>query len=94
MNKYKPEYLGKVLPDDKSEMTDFMHNKYEGFSKVFDVCKCESDKISDIKTVPSVCDNPNTYSAKITADDSAIKKICDANKSTDVKINGDVITAE
>lgn len=94
MNKYKPEYLGKVLPEDKIEMSDFMQNKYDGFSKIYDVCKCESDKITDIKSIKTDSTNAKSYATKIVADADALKNICDNNKDSSIKIVGDVISTE
>ena len=94
MNKYKPEYLGKVLPEDKIEISDFMQNKYDGFSKIYDVCKCESEKINDIKSIKPDSSNSKSYATKIVADASALKNICDNNKDSSVKIDGDIISTE
>ena len=52
MEKYKPEYLGKVIPvDNPSKMTNFVENQYDSFSKMYEVCKDQSSNISDIKPV-------------------------------------------
>ena len=51
MKKYKPEYLGKVLPDEGSKRKDFLQDEYESFSDIYDICKDESDNITDIKNV-------------------------------------------
>ena len=50
MEKYKPGYLGKVIPaDNPSKLTDFVTNQYDAFSKIYDTCKNQSENISDIK---------------------------------------------
>lgn len=94
MNKYKPEYLGKVIPaNDPSKLTDFVANKYDAFSKIYDTCKTESEGIKDIKTVDSVMDS-KVLSVKISADKDVIEKIKDGTKNDDnVTMKDDVITA-
>jgi uncharacterized protein (DUF4415 family) len=95
MDKYKPGYLGKVLPENKSDIADFMHNKYDGFSKVYDACKSESDKISDIKPAKTDSDDNKTYAVKVSVtDQSALENIKNNNNDTSVKIDGDVISAD
>ena len=63
MNKYKPEYLGKVIPaEDPLKMTDMLQNKFEQFSSIYDTCKDMSTNISDIKVVDT---SPDLLSVKI-----------------------------
>lgn len=76
------------------EMSDFMRNKYEGFSKIYDACKCESENISDIKSIKTDSSNAKSYATKIVADASTLKNICDNNKDSSVKVDGDVISTE
>lgn len=96
MKKYKPEFLGKVLPENKSDIADFMHNKYEGFSKVYDTCKEESEKITDVKPVSSDSNNNNSksYSVKVSTDKDTMDNIKKNNKDDSVKVNGDVVSSD
>ena len=95
MNKYKPEYLGKVIPaDNPGKLADFVTNKYDSFSKVYDACKNHSEKIDDIKAVESECNNANSFSAKICTDMDTVETIKKAiGTDTSINIKGDVITA-
>jgi predicted nucleic acid-binding Zn-ribbon protein len=94
MNQYKPEYLGKVIPvDDQDQLTDFVQNRFDSFSKIYDSCKEQSSSISDISMVKST--EANDLSVKISTDDETIQKISEKIIDDDnIKINGDVITAK
>lgn len=96
MEKYKPEYLGKVMPiDNPSNLTDFFTSKYDSFSKIYDVCKDQSNDILDIKTVNINANETESLSVKISAVDSVYDIIKDKVKNDpSVSINNDVITAK
>lgn len=92
MNKYKPEYLGKVIPaDNPSKLTDFVTNQYDSFSKVYEVCKDQSDKIADIKVVESDNDPANALKVKISGEKEVIDKIKEKSKDG-IIVEDDVIT--
>lgn len=92
MNKYKPEYLGKVIPaEDPLKMTDMLQNKFEQFSKIYDACKDISTNITDIKVVDT---SPDLLSVKISADMGTIALLQEKSAETGVNINGDIITAK
>lgn len=95
MNKYKPEYMGKVIPaDDPAKLTDFVANKYESFSKAYDSCKNNSDKIKDVKPV-DIKDGSTEFSMKVSTDATTMKDIIGKNTGNkDVSVKGDVITAK
>lgn len=97
MNKYKPEYLGKVIPaDNPVQLTDFVTNKYDSFSKVYDTCKDQSEKIDNIQVVESGGDdNKCSLSVKLITDQDTVETIKHAIGTNDTSINikGDVITA-
>lgn len=94
MRTYKPEYLGKVIPaNDASKLTDFVTNKYDAFSKIYETCKDSSDKINDIKVVESP--NNESLSVKVSTDNETLDNISkEAKKNESVNVTGDVITAE
>jgi len=95
MQKYKPEFMGKVLPaDDQAKLTDFVTNKYDAFSQVYDTCKNQAAKIDTITslTTPSTPDN-NSLSVKVSTDKETMEKIKESNTNDSVTVNGDVITA-
>lgn len=94
MDKYKPGYLGKVIPaDDPSKMTDFVENKYDSFSKVYEVCKDQSANISDIKPVDS--GSGETISVQIVASTETMELINEAAKNDDsVTVQGGVVIAK
>lgn len=97
MEKYKPGYLGKVIPaDDPAKLTKFVTKKYESFSKIYDTCKDQSDKIGDIKVVESgEGDSEDTLKVKVSADKDVVEKIADtAKKDASVTVQDDVITAK
>ena len=93
MNTYKPEYLGKVIPaDDNVKLYEFMGNKYDAFSKIYDTCKNCSDAISNIGVVD---DDLNSLSLRIVTDEKTISEITkEAELMNGIKIQGDVIIAE
>ena len=91
MKEYKPEYMGKVIPaDDPAKLSDFVNNKYDAFSKVYDACKSQSENIKDITVVET--DDSNSLSVKVTADEETIDKIKDG-AAEDVSVSGNVVTA-
>lgn len=93
MKKYKPEYMGKVIPaDDPAKMTDFVTNKYESFSKAYDSCKENSGKIKDVKPIETKSGS-SEFSMKVDTDGATMAKIMENNKDSNVSISGDVITA-
>lgn len=96
MDKYKPGYLGRVLPaDDPSKLTDFVTNKYNAFSKVYDACKDQSENITDLKVVETDNVDTETLSVKISASEEAINTIKETTSSDEsVTIENDVITAK
>lgn len=96
MEKYKPEYLGKVIPaDDPSKLTNFVTNQYDAFSKIYDACKNQSENISDIKVVDPGNADPNSLSVKVSADREVVESIKEiANDDESIVVNNDVITAK
>lgn len=95
MEQYKPGFLGKVIPaDDPSKLTDFVTNKYDSFSTIYDACKNQSENISDIKTVETSSSDINSLSVKVSADKETIDKIKEVTAGDDsVSVKNDVITA-
>jgi len=95
MKKYKPLYLGRAIPaDDQTKLTDFVQNKYDAFSKIYDSCKDESEEIDDIKVIESKDEDTGSLSIKVSADRSVLEKISNKMKEDiSVKIIGDTITA-
>ena len=93
MRTYKPEYLGKVIPaNDASKLTDFVTNKYDAFSKIYETCKGLSEKITDIIAVDS--SNSESLSVKISTDSGTLDSISnEAKKNESVTVVGDIITA-
>lgn len=96
MEKYKPTYLGKVIPaDDQNKLTDFVTNKYDSFSKMYDTCKDKSDKIDDIKMVETDSSDPSELCVKISTDKETINDIAESSKDDDyVTVAGDTITTK
>lgn len=97
MNRYKPEFMGKVLPaDDPAKLTDFVTNKYDAFSKVYDACKDQAEKINTITTTsPPGNATADTLSVKVSTDLETLKIIQESALNNDsVSIIGDVVTAK
>ena len=94
MRKYKPEYLGRVItPDDSEKMTDFVQNKYESFSKIYDTCKHESENILDVQAIESTSKS-NDFSMRIVTDDETLKSITEKTQEEDgISISGNIVTA-
>jgi hypothetical protein len=94
MKKYKPEYLGKVIPvDNQDKLTDFVQNKYNSFSKIYDICKDHSENISDISTIDTGEIGSKELSINISTDEKTINSIKEEIKGNGVKIENDVIMA-
>lgn len=95
MEKYKPGYLGKVIPaDNPSKLTDFVTNQYDAFSKIYDTCKNQSENISDIKVVETGNNDPGSLSIKVSADRKVVESIKEVAKDDiSVNVNDFVITA-
>lgn len=95
MDNYKPGYLGKVIPaDDPSKLTDFVTNKYDAFSKIYDACKDQSSNISDIKALPSE-NGSAALSVKVSTDSDTISAIKEVVKDDNtVNVDNNVITAK
>lgn len=95
MEKYKPSYMGKVMPaDDPAKLTDFVANKFDAFSKAYDACKDQSENIKDVSATSTPNDSSNSFAMKVSTDSETLKKIDEATKSDDsVSVKGDVITA-
>lgn len=90
MEQVKPHYLGKVLPsDDKEEMTKFLDKKYDAFNNVYNLCKDNSEKISDIKNVSEK--NSDELKVKISSSKDVLDSIKN-NIDSDSSMNGDTIT--
>lgn len=97
MEKYKPGYLGKVIPaNDPSKLTKFVTKQYDAFTKIYDNCKEQSEKIGDIQLVePSGNDSEDTLKVKVSADKEVVEKIADkAKEDTSITVKDDVITAK
>lgn len=92
MDKYKPTYMGQVMPvDNPSKLTDFVSNKYEAFSKCYDSVKAESEKINEVSSVPT-SDGSSEFAMKVTTDSDTMNKIKD--NATGVSVDGNVVSAK
>lgn len=73
-------------------MTDFVQNKYESFSKIYETCKEKSDKISDIQCLNS--NKEKELSVRVITDDEVLEDIKKKTKEdSGVIVEGDIITA-
>jgi len=97
LDKYKPTYLGKVLPSDPPKTKDFLQNNYPQFSDTYDAVKDESEDIRDV----SGSFTSDSFSLKISANKSTLTNI--SNKidtmisdeaDNELSIIGDIITAK
>lgn len=95
MDKYKPSYMGQVMPaDDPSKLTDFVSNKYDSFSKVYDAVKDESEKINAVSAAGST-DGSTEFSMKVNTDKETMEKIKEKTKDDEsVNVNGDTVSAK
>jgi hypothetical protein len=73
MEQVKPNYLGKVLPPEKDQMTKFLDKQYDAFNTVYDACKSKSAGISDLKNVSS--NDSDSLSVKVSADTDTMEAI-------------------
>ena len=89
MKKYKPSYLGSVMPvDNKEKMDDFFINKYESFSEIYDACKDFSEEISGISMVES--EETKKIKIILICSEETIDKI--KAKKIDIHIENNIIT--
>lgn len=89
MERYKPGYLGKVIPaDNQSKLTEFVTKKMDAFNKVYDSCKTHSESIQDIKPVEN--DDSNSLSVKVATDAETLAAIA---TDESVSVDGNVVTA-
>ena len=95
MKKYKPEYLGKTIPvDDPTKLTDFVTNKYDSFSKIYDTIKEDSENISDVSTIDSDGQESTELSVKISTTSDVVENIKNKiQEDDDISLTNDVITA-
>lgn len=92
MDKYKPTFMGQVLPvDNPSKLTDFVSNKYEAFSKCYDNVKSESEKIKEVSSVPT-SDGSSEFAMKVSTDSDTMSRI--KENATDVSVDGTVVRAK
>lgn len=95
MEKYKPGFLGKIIPaDNPSKLNKFVTKQFDSFNKMYDTCKDQSDKINDLKSVESNDgESDDTLKVKLSADKSTLDEIAEKNKNDNsVSIQNDVIT--
>ena len=94
MEKYKPGYMGKVIPaDDPAKLTDFVTNKYDSFSACYDAVKDQSEKIDNVSPGPST-DGDTAFSMKVSTDSETASQIQQSlTDNTNVSMNGDTVTA-
>lgn len=92
MKKYKPEFLGKAMPvDNQTKLTDFVQNKYDAFSKIYEVCRDNSEAITDIVTVDSDTSN---LSIKLTTNRDTLDDISHKlEHDNSMMLQGDIINA-
>lgn len=91
MEQYKPGYLGQALPvGNPNKMTDFVANKYDAFSKVYDVCKNNSENIKNISVIES--NNSDSLSIKVSTDQETMDSIKEKNNDDSIDIHDNVIT--
>ena len=80
--------------DEPSRLTDFVQNKFDAFSRIYDACKDQSEGISAISTVDTPSAASDSLSVKITTTSDISAKIKEGTLSDpSIKINGDTITA-
>lgn len=92
MNKYKPEYLGKCLTvDDPSNMTNFLSNDYDAFSKIYDTCKDHSENINNFEVMN---DNDDKLSIKISTSLDTMSAIKQEVIDESISIENDIITVK
>ena len=93
MKKYKPEFLGKVLPtENTTKMTEFVNNKYQSFCKIYDKCKDNCDKINDVKIIEKENEKKNELSIKISTNEDVLDNISKNIDEENISIENDIIT--
>jgi hypothetical protein len=95
MKRYKPEFMGKILePDNTTKMTDFVQNKYDSFSKIYESCRDQSEQINDIKNIDKDSSDKSELVVKISTDTETLEKISENIKDNEkIKLDNDIISA-
>jgi hypothetical protein len=88
--------MGRALAaDDIPKMTDFVQNKYDSFTKIYETCRLHSEDINDIKTIDKECNNKSELNIKVSTDAETLEKISENLKDNEkVSLDGDVLTAK
>jgi len=91
MNRYKPEFMGKVIPaDNPNKLSEFCTTKYDAFTKIYDACKEKSEDIKDISVVET--DQPDALAIKVAADSDVMDDIKESADNS-VSVIGNVVSA-
>lgn len=92
MNPYKPQFFGSIAPfDDPVAMSDFLRNRFDAFSIIFDCIKEYAAKIESVTPVDTNSSSAASLSIAITTDGETLEKL--KEKITSASIFGNVITA-
>lgn len=77
--------------DNQTKLTDFVQNKYDAFSKIYEVCRDNSEAITDIVTVDSDTSN---LSIKLTTNRDTLDDISHKlEHDNSMMLQGDIINA-
>lgn len=94
MQKYKPSYMGQVMPaDDPSKLTDFVANKYDAFSKCYDSSKEFSESINAVSATN--VKEGTEFSMKLDTGSKTMERIKEkVQGDPSISVSGDTITAK
>lgn len=94
MDRYKPGYMGQVIPaDNPSKLTDFVVNKYDSFSKCYDNIKDQSEAINSVSPIDTP-EGSSEFGMKVNTDHPTLQKIKEGVSDESVTVKGDIISAK
>lgn len=75
--------------DNKDQMSDFIINKYEAFTEIYDACKDSSEDISNMIIVES--EHKKCLKVKLFCEENVLEKIKNSKKK--IQLIDDIISA-
>lgn len=92
MKPYKPQWMGSIAPfDDPVAMNDFLKNKFDAFSLIFDSVKQYAESVESISQAGTSEPGGSSFSIAITTTGDTLEMI--KNQITNATIFGNIITA-
>lgn len=89
-----PEYLGSIgIHSDASKTTRFMADKYDSFTKIYHLCKEESENINSVNSIETPNDRLSTLNVEVNASRNTLDAIMSKVNDDKISITDNIITA-